>query len=227
MLRRRRKTSFEEPSLVPLADMLTNTVGIMVFILIFTVLTAGGAMVAKRLPMEREARVEDPKYYVCQGNRIYPLRPETVSQCVKQAQTILQRRAKPKSKADLAASARAIGNPTCQDEFARITLSPFVSEDGASAWIDLSFEFSPWEKGGWTMANLGKNGSLSFLNDLQQADPGKTALMFWVKPDSVGVFTQARDLAAQHKFSYNWQTESADKPVTFSLGKGSDSIIVQ
>jgi hypothetical protein len=218
MRRRRHRAPFEEPSLVPLADMLTNTVGIMVFILIFTVLTAGGAMVAKRLPMEREARVEGARYYVCQGNRLYPLRAETVSQCISQANSVIMQRGKPKSRSDLAATARAVGNPTCQDEFVRVGLTPFLNEDGSSVWIDLGFEIWPKEMAGLSLSDLGNSGSF-FFNDLQQLSPTNNVLLFRVKPDSVGVFIHARDLAAQHKFPYNWQTESADKPVIFTLGK--------
>src|SRR5262249_16767429 len=68
---------FHEPSLVPLADMLTNTVGIMVFILIFTVLTAGGAVVVKRLPMERTSDAK-PVHFVCAKGRIRPLNEEAL-----------------------------------------------------------------------------------------------------------------------------------------------------
>ena len=66
---RRTEAQFDEPSLVPLADMLTNTVGILVFILIFTVLTAGGAVVAKRLPMEHSTKQSDVTF-ICWGNRL-------------------------------------------------------------------------------------------------------------------------------------------------------------
>lgn len=73
MRRSRRRAQFHEPSLVPLADMLTNTVGIVVFILIFTVLTAGGVVIAKRLPMEHPTEAE-PAWFVCRNGRVFPMR---------------------------------------------------------------------------------------------------------------------------------------------------------
>jgi len=53
MKRRTANHTFETPSLVPLADMLTNTVGIMVFVLVFAVLTAGGTIIIRNLPFEK------------------------------------------------------------------------------------------------------------------------------------------------------------------------------
>ena len=82
MCARRTQTQFDEPSLVPLADMLTNTVGISVFILIFTVLTAGGAIIAKRFPMEHSTKKSDVTY-ICWGDRLYPLPDELIEQFLK------------------------------------------------------------------------------------------------------------------------------------------------
>lgn len=42
-MKHRPRSQFRQPTLVPLADMLTNTVGIVIFILVFIVLAAGGA----------------------------------------------------------------------------------------------------------------------------------------------------------------------------------------
>jgi hypothetical protein len=50
MRRTHLRRNSHEPTLVPMADMLTNTVGIVIFILIFIVLATGGVGVAKGLP---------------------------------------------------------------------------------------------------------------------------------------------------------------------------------
>ena len=57
---------------VPMADMLSNTVGIMIFILAFTVLQTGGVLIPKRLPMERKTD-QQPTFYVCWNQRLIPL----------------------------------------------------------------------------------------------------------------------------------------------------------
>jgi hypothetical protein len=72
-MRKARRASFNEPSLVPMADMLSNTVGIMVFILVFTVLTAAGAMVTKHLPMEHDPGDRVAVFFICLGEQVLPL----------------------------------------------------------------------------------------------------------------------------------------------------------
>jgi hypothetical protein len=71
-MRRRQKPGFHEPSLVPMADMLTNIVGVTLFILIFTVLTASGAIVRKRLPIEHATKAK-PTAFLCAFGRTTPI----------------------------------------------------------------------------------------------------------------------------------------------------------
>jgi hypothetical protein len=59
--------------------MLTNTVGIVLFILIFTVLTAGGVLVAKRFPVEQPTN-RKPLFYFCSGGRVLPLDEQELSE---------------------------------------------------------------------------------------------------------------------------------------------------
>lgn len=54
-MRRRRGVDPVQPSLVPMVDLLSNTVGALVFIMIFTVMAASGVVVLKRLPMEHSS----------------------------------------------------------------------------------------------------------------------------------------------------------------------------
>jgi hypothetical protein len=57
--------------MVPLADMLSNTVGIMLFILIFVVLTAGGATIIRYFPYEKESS-NSAIYLFCAYGKFYP-----------------------------------------------------------------------------------------------------------------------------------------------------------
>ncbi len=68
-MKRRRAELFEQPSLVPMADMVTNTVGIMLFILIFVSLSAGGAVVARHVPREKHTDAT-VVWMLCSGGRI-------------------------------------------------------------------------------------------------------------------------------------------------------------
>src|SRR5678815_5412221 len=61
-----------QPSLVPMVDLLSNTVGALVFIMIFTVIAASGVVVLKRLPLEHQTKSE-PINFLCEKDRIIPL----------------------------------------------------------------------------------------------------------------------------------------------------------
>ena len=52
--------------------MLTNTVGIMLFILAFTVLTTGGVALAKRLPLMRKTEAK-AVHFLCLSNQVIPV----------------------------------------------------------------------------------------------------------------------------------------------------------
>jgi hypothetical protein len=70
--------------------MLTNTVGIVLFILIFTVLTAGGVLVAKRFPIDRETN-HKPLYYFCDGGRLLFLdEQELIQRCQNTSDGVLE-----------------------------------------------------------------------------------------------------------------------------------------
>src|SRR5438270_229857 len=83
---RRRKFSFEQPSLVPLADMLTNTVGIMLFILIFASLSAGRAVNFKHLPRERPTHA-DAVWMYSSGRKLVHFNPESLGAQIEKGMT--------------------------------------------------------------------------------------------------------------------------------------------
>ncbi len=74
-----------EASLVPLADMLANTVGIMLFILAFTVLASGGAMVTKRLPREHVQENQRSLMFLIRSDGIFPVDDVRLAQASKPA----------------------------------------------------------------------------------------------------------------------------------------------
>ena len=57
-----------------MADMVTNTVGIMLFILIFVSLSAGGVVVSRHLPRERKTNAK-VLWMFCSGGRIIQFDP--------------------------------------------------------------------------------------------------------------------------------------------------------
>ncbi len=67
-----RRSTTHQPSLVPMADMLSNLVGIVLFILMFIVLTSSGASMFRYLPMEKESSAR-PMNFVCYDDKILPI----------------------------------------------------------------------------------------------------------------------------------------------------------
>jgi hypothetical protein len=210
MRRKRRRAAFYEPSLVPLADMLTNTVGIVVFILIFTVLVAGGVVVAKRLPLERQTEAK-PLHFLCAGNRVMPLDTETPTD--RFIATIGQ-----PTFSGMYSWVEKFKAQRYEDEYFVVTGSGSVVDFGFSRQADVSWEFAPKPGTGETAAEMASQMS-RFRRRLQAEDPQKTFVHFFVRPDSLDVFLAARNLAAdQLGFGTGWVPRDEKEPIRFGPG---------
>lgn len=141
MARRRQQSQFHEPSLVPLADMLTNTVGIVVFILIFTVLTTNGAMVTTRLPIEREVNIDATKYYICANGNIYPMHIEFMHE-------LLSNVSRPLYQEGLREFATRITGTMAENEFLKITLIAEYQEESNVPSLSFRFLINPKPQAG-------------------------------------------------------------------------------
>ena len=234
----RRGGAFHEPSLVPLADMLTNTVGIVVFILIFTVLTASGTVIAKVLPVEHTADVVSPEYLVCAGGRIYPLRASLIAEATKHdarpersgegaapppAETDAPRTGEEKpslARQDYVALANELDGRTVSDEHLSLHVSAAAATNAAHPGLDLEIACDPVDGGGLDAAAIGR-GEGFFAEDLAKLDPKTSALVFWVRPDGIAVYLAARERASLAGVASNWVPRVA-LPIAFRLGGGLD-----
>jgi hypothetical protein len=217
MRTRRTQAQFDEPSLVPLADMLTNTVGIMVFILIFTVLTAGGAVIAKRLPMEHSTKKSDVTF-ICWGNRLYPFPDELIEEFIK-----------PLGKPEQSVSGfhefvEKFKARKLENKYVKLTgeaeVETTTTLTGTRTGLDLTLVCTPKDGAGETGEEL-QRGDSAFRRILANSDPEKKFLMFMVRPDSIDVFGAARDTAAVDQFGTGWSPQLGDEPLRFSLtGQG-------
>lgn len=206
--------------LVPMADMLSNTVGIMLFILAFTVLQTGGVLIPKRLPMEQKTD-ERPLYYVCWEQRLMPL------------------------DTDLSANlSEGLGKPTyntveewvakfnkarAEDQFfsvlpdgeARFKRGAFES----SVRLVLSVEYTPKDNVGDTIETLDRGGSL-FDKHLRSLPKNERFVYFFVYPGSIDLFRKAREYAeVRYGIGSGWGPVSVGKPIRFNLGGGGRGII--
>jgi|GEM_PF-2527986 len=216
--RKKRHTGFHEPSLVPLADMLTNTVGIMVFILIFTVLTAGGVVIVKRLPMESSTQAQ-PLQFLCANGRIIPLDVGDASN------KFLDPLGKPRSYYEIDSWEQKFDSQRIETENFIITgeveFYKFDSYFYKSASVLYAYiEFEPKQGKGETIEDLKKPDS-AFRKYLESHDSQKNFAHFLVRPDSLDLYLAARSLAIE-KLGYQtgWTTNAQDTPVRFSLAGG-------
>ncbi len=219
MARRSQKKHFYEPSLVPLADMLTNTVGIMIFILIFTVLTAGGAMVYKRLPLEHETDLKKAAYYICTDSKIFPLRHELVDK-------LLESVGKPeRSKKGFEEFSKKADGAKVADEFLQLVLSVAVEQDINVTRLNYSLTCIPLSQAGIKIFELTRQHSF-YLSDLELLKPEETAMIYCVMPNGIEIFHAAREIALKKGFAANWRAQPEGDPISFTLGGGGGGKII-
>jgi hypothetical protein len=195
-MRRRARPQFHEPSLVPMADMLTNTVGVVLFILIFTVLTAGGAVLMKRLPMERTTDLK-PIQFVCISGRIVPLPGQALADEFFKPIEAYYRNGQ-------------IGEFVSRFKQRRVENEYFVltgQQDGA-----LFLVYQPKPGLGDTAADISLPTS-KFASILARADPDEKFIHFILYPDGVTAFRAARDYANNRKFGTGWMLLGVNEPL--------------
>ncbi len=192
--------SFETPSLVPLADMLTNTVGIMMFILALAVLTAGGAVLARTFPIER-ATVKSRLLFVCVHNRILPLNED-------QLKSVLE---------------HEVGVPNADPSWARrvqgarferngFRLEGNAEVAGGELLVRANVQISPLPNAGEDPAKAAAPGS-AFLAALKQSSPKRQFVFFLVYPDSLDAFETARKAAQKNGYESGWYPKAAGEPI--------------
>jgi len=216
--RRVSRRRFDEPSLVPLADMLTNTVGVLVFILVFTVLTTGGAVIVKRLPMEHESDKGDMTY-LCYENRLYACPDELLKE-------FLEPLGKPEqSVAGFRAFAAKFNGHRLENADLVLTGEGEVVETFNRVGLNLTIRLEPKADGGISLEGL-KSGKTGYHEVICQSDREKKFFMFLVKPDSISIFVAARDLASSKGFDTGWSPQSAERPIRLNLTGGGRAPIV-
>lgn len=223
MRRHRTRRQAEHPSLVPLADMLTNTVGIMVFIFIFTVLAAGGVVIAKRLPFERTTK-EKSIDFLCAGGRILALNSEPhIADFLKPL--------------GRATSYEAVKDWLEKYNGHRLDTDGFtVSGEGnafytdtffqKSATLNLAVVFNPKPGKGETDRDILRADS-QFRQAVNAMRGREEFAHFFVRPDSVEVFIASRNLAAEIGIATGWWPLGLDKSPSYSVTGGGRAATTQ
>ena len=205
MRRRRKPSEVVQPSLVPMVDLLSNTVGALVFIMIFTVMAASGVVVLKRLPLEHLSSAE-PANFLCEKDRIYPLDNEEL------ASKLSKRWGRPTSIFDIYSwIARYDGIEVEDDHF----IARGQSSVGYSTYT-ISTLYTPKPHGGYSKDEIHDPNS-AFRQRLVLLDPKTKFAHFIVRPDGIDSFFLARKIAADElRLGTGWMPLDTNQPLRFS-----------
>lgn len=197
MSRRRARSQFHEPSLVPMADMLTNTVGVVLFILIFTVLTAASGVLTKHLPMEHSTKAEQVEF-LCAFGRIAPVDFG------------------PLIKEFLRPMGRTVTNEfVAQFKNRKLETEYFVLTGEAVRGLIVIIQPKPGN--GESTADLALSSS-KYRSILAGLNPQEKYTKFMIYPNGVSTFRAAREIASSGAFGTGWDLYGADERIRICVG---------
>jgi len=209
MSRRRAHQGFHEPSLVPLADMLCNTVGVVVFILIFTVLSASSAVLRKRLPYEKDAPKKNELMMLCKDDRVVPVHADDLQQEFVKENKVPQFSSVNEATAWF--SSRSV-----QDEYCKLMVK--INDFGSTELV-----VTPIENAGDPTVDMDHSDSV-IHRELAKLNPESDFVYFFVYPSGLGAFDRAREIADNMQFQTGWAPHSADRPLLFGSGGNAPTV---
>jgi hypothetical protein len=203
MVRKNYKIKNTELTLVPLADMLTNTVGILLFILIFTVLTGGGVVIPKRMPLERTVEKLDVVRFMCTNGRIIYLDYDSLYEAF----------TKPLDRpifGTLEKWTRVYNEKQIENNLFIVKGDGYWTYYGNTAVPNLSLQFIPKNNVGDNLNTI-KNKNSQFMKVLTQYPSEKYMLYFSLfGKESINIFRAAREIANQFNYDIGWRPLSND-----------------
>jgi hypothetical protein len=208
MRRKRKDSEVVQPSLVPMVDLLSNTVGVLVFIMIFTVMAASGVVVLKRLPLEHSTSAE-PANFLCEKDRIFPLDNEELNLRLR------KKWGRPTSIFDIYSWIARYDGIEVEDDH-------FIARGESSvtySTYSVSILFTPKPDGGYPKDEIEKLDS-AFRQRLLALDGKAKFVHFFVRPDGIDSFFLARKIAADETgLSTGWMPLDTSEPLRF-VAKG-------
>ena len=220
-MKRRRAALFEQPSLVPMADMVTNTVGIMLFILIFVSLSAGGVVVARHLPRERHTDAKVIWMFCSHGRVVHfdalalaeemarPLGAPTFDTALVWARNYSARKVETDQ---LLVDGQAIADINDGSSRTSVHIKKYIN-----------IRHKPNQGDDITAI---KTPDSAFQRLMVQKSKTADFFFFFVTPDSIQLFRAARDQLAESGFGVGWSPLGPNEPARISLtGTGREATI--
>jgi len=196
-----------------LSDIMTCSVGIVLFVMIQAVLTGNAFVVRRDLPwVDTEAKLE-PTWVLCQGGEVIPLKLDPV------VKRMLARRPLPDTREGLINWLEWWQQQHDENELIEVWGYVNVNPLG-DVPLDVGVKYQPKRNIQFdTIETVGQPSSL-FIQHLSQCDPQKEYISFAVDPASIDLLEVAAKTARERHFRIGWQPETMNWPRLESLMGG-------
>lgn len=221
-MRRKRYFASQPPqqNLDSFLDILTNTVGVLMFISLFITLVAVQSSTIVRTPLAKETNKE-ANFFEISGNRVIYLDTKSANQQIKEFMGNLPECAKPNYISGWIDSYldELRTYQTCvENQLAELKNFQAQTKNYAVELVDL--DSLSWRYNS-TSANNGESSTelnqpnSEYRATLSQFEPEKDYLAFLVRPDSFATFRQVREIAWKAGFDVGWEPKMPESPIIF------------
>jgi hypothetical protein len=183
-------------------DVMTNTVGVLIFVLLFVTLAAADATVLVRTPLRSETE-KQPIYFEASGGRVIYLESRMADERVDAFVRALP-------------PIRWYNVSYVMDQVdAFETETPNYTIDLLGGGIGVRWRARP---GAGDTVNVVKDSASTYQQVLRTLDPDTAYLAFIVRPDGLESFRAAREAATRRGFASGWEPFGHGRDLVFSSG---------
>jgi hypothetical protein len=186
-----------------MADLLTNMVGVLLFIMIFTVLTAAGGILRTHLPLERATKAR-PMGFLCAYGRIVRLDhlDSTVNEFIKPM-------GQPSS-SNIDSWLKQFNDHKLETAGFTVSGDAGLAFNGSGLILHAILAFRP--KPGFAGSGDAASDNSRFQDALAAASPAERYADFLVYPDGISVFRGSREGATVLGFDSGWTLYGPEEP---------------
>ncbi len=204
-------------------DILTNTVGVLMFISLFITLVAVQSSTIVRTPLVTKTEKKG-HFFEVRGNQVMYLDDASVDEQISEFVRNLPTCTRPSYSLDagdsylqeltsyqncLSDTSEQLKEFRAQTKYYEVELLDIES---------VSWQYTPKSDiAGEATQELAKSNS-EYRQALAQLNPQQDYLAFLVRPDSFVAFRQAREIAWKAKFDVGWEPKTPDAPIIFGSG---------
>jgi len=224
-MRRKRYFTSQHPqqNLDSFLDILTNTVGVLMFISLFITLVAVQSSTIVRTPLAKETD-KQVNFFEISGNRVIYLDNKSVSQQIQEFMGNLQICTEPSYISGMLDSyIDEIRNyQICvQNKVQELKQFRAKTQNYEIELVDLkslSWRYNPKSSNdGESGIELNRSNS-EYRNILSKLETDQDYVAFLVRPDSFATFRQAREIAWKAGFDVGWEPQTPETPIVFGSG---------